>query len=332
MSKKSYRRLREEDRHVIARLSKAGKSQDEIAMAIGFSQSTISKELRRNASSEGYAAERAQDLADRRRLCKRPRRRCIVGEVELEARRLLGLKYSPEQISATMRSKGYGPSHESIYRYVERDGKLGGDLRSHLRISSGRRRLRRKRGRMGKIVGRVDISKRPSAIDRRLRYGDWEADLVTGRLVDWGCVLTLLERKSRLALAEKIPSKDSMEVAKAIIARLDGFKVLSLTFDNGLEFAQHRIIAEALQCRTYFCRAYRSCDKGAIENYNGLLRQYIPKGKRMRETSPQQVRFAESQLNLRPRKTLGFKSPMQYVAKIANVDAAINLRAYSLEV
>lgn len=330
MRKPGYRRLRPEDRHVIGRLSKAGMGQSQIAHAVGFSQSTISKELRRNASPEGYSAEAAQGLAERRGLSKRPRGRAISGEVAVEVERLLRLKYSPEQISATMGPRG--PSHQSIYRHVERDRLEGGDLRGCLRINGRRRRLRRKRGRVGRIAGRVDISERPSAINRRERYGDWEADLVMGRLVDRGCVLTLVERKSRLALAEKIDSKDSSRVAKAILARLEGFKVLSLTFDNGLEFSEHRLVAETLRCRAYFCRPYRSCDKGAVENYNGLLRQYIPKERHMRDTTAKEVRYAESQLNLRPRKTLGFKSPLKYIAKIATVQTAINFRAYSLEV
>ena len=332
MRSKSYRRLREEDRHCIARLSKAGKSQSEIALAIGFSQSTVSKELGRNRSEQGYLADLAHGLAEKRRRSKRPRGRSIQGEVARQVRKLLRRKHSPEQISATMRLSGYGPSHETIYRYIELDAQQGGELRSHLRINSRRRHVRRRRGRAGRIVGRVDISERPGVVDARLRYGDWEADLVSGRLVDQGCALTLLERKSRLAFARKLPSKDSDVVARAIVDRLSGLKVLSITFDNGLEFAQHRLVAEALQCRTYFCRPFRSCDKGAIENYNGLLRQYIPKHRFMREISPQEVEFAERELNHRPRKILGFKSPIQYIAKIANADAAINLRAYSLEV
>lgn len=330
MQKRGYRRLRQEDREVIARLSEAGAGQSQIAYAVGFSQSAISKELRRNASPEGYSAEAAQGLADRRGLSKRPRGRAIAGQAAEEVERLLRMKYSPEQIRAAMGPRG--PSHESIYRYVEKDRLEGGDLRGCLRINGRRRRLRRKRGRVGRIVGRVDISERPSAANRRERYGDWEADLVMGRLVDRGCVLTLLERRSRLALAEKIDSKEAAKVAEAILARLEGFKVLSLTFDNGLEFSEHRLVAETLKCRSYFCRPYRSCDKGAVENYNGLLRQYIPKGRHMLDTTAEEVRYAESQLNLRPRKTLGFRSPLKYIAKIATVEAAINFRAYSLEV
>ncbi|MDQ8205856.1 IS30 family transposase [Pelagicoccus sp. SDUM812003] len=313
------RHLRDEHRRVIAALRKRGSTQAQIAEAIGFSQGAVSKELRRNASGpDGYDARGADELARQLKLAKRPRRRVLRGRLLEEVERLLRLDHSPEQICGAMRRVGFGPSHQTIYRHVEADRRAGGGLRSHLRISSRRRKRRRRPSPKGRIGGRVGIEHRPAAVRTRSRYGDWEADLI-GSWASRGFLLSLLERKSRIALLEPLASKSSGEVAEAIARRLAPYRVRTITYDNGMEFACHLEVERSLGCRSYFCAPYRSWEKGAVENCNGLARQCFPKGSSLRVHDYPQGYAAEveSRIMQRPRKTLGFKAPSDYLSKIA---------------
>ena len=143
--KTKYRRLQDIDRGVIYRMNKAGKTQIDIAHALGASQGTISKELRRNTGKRGYREKQSQKLADERQKQKTSRGKIIVDELEEEVRRRLRLKHSPEQISIGLKRLEQSVSHESIYRFISIDRKAGGDLYRELRIN-GKRRYRRRAG------------------------------------------------------------------------------------------------------------------------------------------------------------------------------------------
>ena len=278
MPQRSYRRLREEDRHIIYRMRKAGNIQSEIAHALGFSQSAISKELSRNCGKRGYRPKQANERALERQRSKRARERVISAEVEAEVCSRLKRKHSPEQISGALRlEQGTGPSQTSIYNYVEADKRAGGDLHLNLRINGKRRYRHRNKANRHKLSGRVDIGERPIVVERRLRYGDWEVDLIAG-CRGGGYLLSLYERKSRTGILVKLLSKDAEDTAVAIIAALKGLRVHTITYDNGLEFAGHQKVSEALGASGYFCQPYHSWEKGGVENYNGLVRQYFPKG------------------------------------------------------
>jgi IS30 family transposase len=316
MQKQSHRHLREEDRKIIYRMRKAGKTQQEIAEVLGVSQGTISKELRRNRGKRGYRPLQAQKKALERKAGKLPRGRVIQGEVALRVEERLRCKDSPDQICGAMRLKGYGPSHETIYRHVIADKRAGGNLWRNLRTNGKRRYRHRVKASRSKIPNRKGIEERPAVVARRGRYGDWEIDLIAGRQGS-GFLLSLYERKSRLGKLVKLPSKGSKETADAIIAALKQYRVYSATYDNGLEFAEHERIEKALGAVSYFCNPYHSWEKGGVENFNGLVRQYFPKGYDMRLITPEVLAAVEKQLNSRPRKTLKYRRPIDHEHKFA---------------
>ena len=314
---KQNRHLREEDRGVIYRMKKAGKTQPEIAQAIGFSQSAVSKELKRNKGKRGYRYKQAHQKATQRKKAKNSRKRVIQGEIKEVVEKRLMRKHSPEQISGKLKIHGIQVSHETIYKYIVEDKATGGDLYKQLRINGKRRyRRRAKAGRVGKIVGRVSIEKRPKVVEARARYGDWEVDLIEG-VKGSGFLLSLYERKTHLGKLVYLPTKGAEGTAQAIIKALKGYKVKTLTYDNGLEFARHAEVSKELKARGYFCAPYHSWEKGGVENFNGLVRQYFPKGSDFRLISRYELQRVENEINQRPRKTLSYKSPSELETKIA---------------
>lgn len=314
--KQKYRRLRAADRGVIYRMNKAGKSQCDIAEALGVSQGTISKELKRNKGKRGYRAKQSQEMSLIRQKKKRTRACVIVGDLEIEVRRRLGLKHSPEQISLALKRVGQRVSHETVYSYIAEDRKAGGSLYRELRIN-GKRRYRRRAGtRRSKIPNRKGLDQRPGIVDERKRFGDWEVDLIAGSQ-GTGFILSLYERKSRTGLISKLESKTSESTACAIIKRLRSYRVKTLTYDNGLEFAGHELVSRELEAAGYFCAPYASWEKGGVENYNGLVRQYYPKGSSFSGLTDEDLKLVEIEINERPRKTLDGLSPSELNSKIA---------------
>lgn len=311
-----YHRLRADDRKVIENLRQAGKSQAAIGQAIGFSQSTVSKELARNRGQRGYRNKQADGMAMQRLKEKKSRPRIMVGELRSQTEARLRLKHSPDQISNSLRKIGIKVSHETIYKHIARDRKTHGLLWKELRINGTRRyRRRSKAGRVGKIPGRVDIDERPGEVARRERYGDWEADLIQGSAGS-GYLLSVYERKSRIGKLYKLPDKSSSRTSGALIKVLAGLEVKTITYDNGLEFAEHGIVSELLKCESYFCKPYHSWEKGGVENYNGLVRQYFPKGSDFNGISVEKLGEVEMEINDRPRNVLGYESPNDHLDRI----------------
>lgn len=314
MQDKTIRHLRREDREVIYRMNQAGYSQDAIAQAIGFGQPTVSKELRRNAGQRGYRPKQADEKAARRKTTKRKRSKVIVGETRSEVERRLSRQHSPEQISGAM-GQG-GPSHECIYQFILADKQAGGELHRNLRINGKRRYRRRWKAQRTKIPNRRPIAERPKVVDQRKRFGDWEADLIEGTKGS-GYLLSLYERKSLLGKLVKLESKTSLETSEAIIATLRDYRVETITYDNGLEFALHEEVSRRLDAAGYFCEPYHSWEKGGVENFNGLVRQYYPKGSDFSTIEAGRLAEVESLLNERPRKTHSFKSPSDFEQQLA---------------
>ncbi|NRA69333.1 MAG: IS30 family transposase [Pseudobacteriovorax sp.] len=297
-------------------MNKAGKSQIEIAQAIGFTQGTVSKELRRNRGKRGYRYKQAQSKADNRSATKRSRAKIITGDLKTEIHQRLRRKHSPEQISGNLKLQKIFVSHECIYSYIAEDKRLGGDLYTHLRINGKRRyKHRNKAGRVGKILNRKGIEQRPKVVDARMRYGDWEVDLIEGKKGS-GYLVSLYERKSLLGKLQYIPTKGARETGNAMIQLLKDYKVHTITYDNGLEFADHQRVCSILEAEGYFCNPYHSWEKGGVENFNGLVRQYFPKGSDFGEISSSTLRRVEDEINQRPRKTHNYKSPSELEPKI----------------
>ena len=161
------------------------------------------------------------------------------------------------------------------------------------------------------IPNRVGIEHRPAIVNKKERFGDWEADTVLGKQ-GTGAIVSLVERKSKLYLIRKVPAKSAADVARAMVGMLWKYRshVRSITADNGSEFCDHELVAEKLKTDIYFANPYSSWERGLNENFNGLLRQYIRKGTDLRTVTDKQIAEIERALNARPRKCLGFRQPV----------------------
>ena len=272
-----YRRITYEDRCQIYALSKRGASQESIAVVLGVSQSAVSREIRRNRGQRGYRFKQAEAKAQARQAIRRkPRKLTASLRRKIEAK-LCQMRWSPEQISGWLYERGLGLSHERIYQMIWQDKRDGGDLWRSLR-----RRGKRYNNRAGKTAGRglipnrIDISERPAIVARKTRLGDWEGDTVVGAGHKGG-LLTLVERKTKLAKIIKLPRATARATQKAAVRRLKpiGEFVHTITFDNGKEFAAHQDIAHALKAKIFFATPYHAWERGVNENTNGLIRDFF---------------------------------------------------------
>ena len=314
----AYQQLTQEQRYQISALREVGLSLREIGKRIQAHYSSVSRELRRNltSSEEAYHPAKAQQQSDRRRReAKKATKRlpCIVNWVK----KLLKSEWSPEQISGFMSrfvSLENRVSHEWIYRYIADDYKQGGDLWAYLRIASRRSYRRRLKKRAGchLIPNRVGIEHRPAAVEQRLEIGHWEGDTVMQGHKKSG-VVTLVERRSGFLVASRLDGFQALSTANLIISLLKPFQegVHSITFDNGVEFAQHEKVSRELEAATYFCDPYRSSQRGSNENTNGLLRQYYPKKTNFSQVTQEELAAVVEKLNTRPRKRLGYRTPAE---------------------
>ncbi|UOG90948.1 MAG: IS30 family transposase [Candidatus Thiothrix sulfatifontis] len=320
----AYGHLTSEERHYIETRHKMEDSTTAIALALGRSQSTISRELGRNRGQRGYRHKQAHNNAQCRH-AEKPKAVKLTPALTLSIDSLLEQQWSPEQISGRLKGEGkVCVCHEAIYQHVLKDKRAGGKLYLNLRrhAKTYRKRYGSTTGSVKGIPNRVDIDERPEVVNQRERLGDWEADTMIGK-GHQGALVTLDERKSKLRLAFPVANKTAEAVTCSIITLLSGFKewVHTLTFDNGKEFAKHEQVAQAIGCKTYFAKPYHSWERGQNENANGLLRQYFPKAMGLLDVTTRQVLEAVHKLNNRPRKCLGFKTPYEVFRELSGMDA-----------
>ena len=304
----SYKQLIEGQRYQIEAYLREGFSYREIGKRLNVSHSTISREVRRNRIRDShYLPEVAQ--------AKSIKRRCQAAKYGIPKQTItfvefgLTQKWSPEQIAGVGKIIGHAVSHEWIYGYVQRDKLRGGKL--HKQLRHGHRKYRK--GRHAKrviIPNRTGIEHRPAIVDKKTRFGDWEADTVLGKN-GTGAIVSLVERKSKLYLIRKVPAKTAADVSRAMVGMLWRYRrhVHTITADNGAEFCAHEWVAATLKTDIYFANPYSSWERGLNENFNGLLRQYIRKGTDLRTVTDKQIADIERALNARPRKCLGFRQP-----------------------
>jgi IS30 family transposase len=307
---RTYTQLTREQRYQIYVLLKAGLNQTEIAYFIKVHKSTVSRELRRNRGLKGYRPKQAHQFAFNRR--KRARYR-IEASTWILIEELIRQDWSPEQVSDWLRENyNLQISHEWIYQYILTDKHAGGNLHRHLRCQKKRKKRYGSYDRRGKLKNRVSIDKRPAIVDTRQRLGDWEVDTIIGK-GHRHAIVSLTERRSRLALLRKVERKTAQAVANAVIELLKSLPVQThtITADNGREFADHERIARDLRADVYFAHPYSSWERATNENTNGLIRQYFPKKRNFATITEQEIEFVMERLNNRPRKCLGFKSPNQ---------------------
>ena len=309
-----YEHLSEEERFRIGALRAERKSSAEIARCLGRSASTVSREVRRNRyPTDGhYRALHAQSMAKARRGRSRKGGR-IGGEVRRMAEELLRKDWSPEQVSGHWVATG-GPkvSHETIYRWVWEDKRAGGTLWKHLR---GSRKKRRKRygayDSRGRLAGKRMITERPAEVETRASCGHWEADTVHGS--GKHSVVTLVERKSGYVEIGKIAAvtvdETNRRMASLMGRNLRGY--LTITADNGAEFHGYRMLEMVTSVPFYFAHPHHSWERGTNENTNGLIRQYLPKGRDLASLTQEECDRIAHILNTRPRKRHNYRTPKQ---------------------
>ena len=222
-------------------------------------------------------------------------------------------------------------SHEIIYRHVWKDKQQGGNLYLELR-HHGKKYNKRGSGKAGRgcIPGRIDIAERPAIVEEKSRLGDWEIDTIIGK-EHKGAVVSMVERHSKLTLLAPVSRKTAQEVADALTSKLADLAdcVLTITADNGKEFANHAMVTAKLGATVYFARPYHSWERGLNEHTNGLVRQYLPKCQRLDKVTNKVAEDIETLLNNRPRKVLQFRTPMEVFNERRSKITIVELREES---
>lgn len=316
-----------------------GFSDSEIARRTGFHRSTICREFRRNCDEEEISyqqyVEMKEEFQDEEidpppaprdrwnaefasknrnlRLWKanQIRRRKDKKTIQWAIQKLK-IGWTPEQIAGRSKIDGPNPiSHECIYEYIKRDRKAHGRLFTLLKRFRKRKQRNGYRSYAGHLPNRVFIDTRPKVVEKRIRLGDIEADLICGYKAR-GYLLTLVDRASRRTILKKLKTKSKTEVYFAICYALEEFIILrTLTVDNGKEFALHEKISKSKNLKVYFTHPYTSQEKGTVENTNGLIRRHLPKGTDLSKVSEKKIKNIENLLNNCPRKVLNYLTPME---------------------
>ncbi len=321
--------LTKEQRYTISVLKNKGQSITQIAKIIGKHKSTVSRELKRNADKRNGQYD--ANLAHKKylqRMKEKPKKIKFTPLIQEYVVNQIRNDLSPEQIVGLAKKEGKEcVSHERIYQFIWKDKKKGGDLHLHLRRKGKKYRKRRHmKDSRGRIRNRVDIEHRPKIVEEKVRFGDFEVDTIIGQHHK-GVLLTILERKTGFVIMRKLPSKDASVVAQTIIDALLPFKgrIHTITSDNGKEFAEHPVISQKLGISFYFAKPYQSWQRGAIENVNGLIRQYFPKKTNFSLCSDDIITTIQNKLNNRPRKRLNFETPIKLFNYFCNQHSNVAL-------
>jgi len=306
-----------------------GLSLREIGRRLGRDHTSLSDELRNNAP---YGAEyipcRAQRLSDKRtwrQRCHAPLKNPLVF---LYVRVHLRMCWSPDEIAGRIKldHPGYSISYEAIYRYIYSKKMRRYAYWQYLTL--GRKKRMKKSGRTvrrdssGKIPGSISIDLRPEVVSLRSRVGDWETDNIIGKLTDKTALSVTVERVTKLTLLTKLLDRLAVTKRDALVRRLEVFPKemrLTLTTDNGSENSCHQEISKQLELLMFFCHAYHSWEKGTVENQNGRIRRYIPKGISIDIFPEEYIRMVERRLNSTPRKCLGYLTPYEKISQVLSL-------------
>jgi transposase, IS30 family len=303
------------EREQVAQFWNQGLSRAEIGRRLVRHRGTIGRELARNSTAGVYWASSAQEMTKARRR-RRPRKLDDL-ELSLFVRSGLEKRWSPEQIAGRWRRQfpkepRCRVSHMTIYRWIA-SSLYRYHFESLLRFG---RRSKEPENR-AKMPARADIAGRPAIVDQRGRFGDWEGDTIVGKR-RLGGLVTLVERKSGFALVRKVDCLEADHISRVIecqFASLPRGLRHTVTFDNGGEFQRPQRITAATGVKIYFARPYRSWERGANESFNGLVRQFFPKGTDFRGIRPREVKRVLELLNDRPRKRLGYRTPHETLVR-----------------
>jgi IS30 family transposase len=309
--------LTPEEREVIAQMQNRGHSQAEIARRLGRAESTISRELRRNRSRNGYWPVAAQKKADARQ-SRRPRSPKLQNpKMRRYVQQRLRQYWSPDEIAGRLRldfprDRSRRVSHQTIYAWIGTQEAAGKGWRRYLRSTGWIRPDRRNRGRMPACTR---IERRPAVVDRRGRCGDWEGDTVVGANRRGGAV-TLVERKSRYLLLGRVGDLKAATVRRSaaeLYRAMPPALRKTLTLDNGKEFAEHKQLEAEALLKVYFAKPYCAWQRGTNENTNRLIRQFFPKGTNLASIPKHRFTQVQQLLNNRPRKCLGYRTPLEFL-------------------
>jgi IS30 family transposase len=336
----SGRYLDQLDRSVIMVARRDGKSLREIATLVGRHPSTVSRELNRARIKRGmragvqqfrsYDARSAQLHAESRTPRPQPSKLSLDPVLHEYVQTRLDWRWSPEQISNTLKADFPGEeemrvSHETIYRalFVQARGSLKREVEAKLRTGRTLRKPRKQAAADGRGQHRIPdmllISERPAEIEDRAVPGHWEGDLIVGK-DSASQIGTLVERSTRFVMLVHLPGSREADVMAAaltdVIQTMPSELAKSLTWDQGIEMARHPAVTLATDMDIYFCDPHSPWQRGSNENTNGLLRQYFPKGTDLSVHTADHLAFVARELNGRPRKTLGWKTPAEAMEQL----------------
>jgi len=310
-----YHHVTRDTRSQIYALKATKTSLHKIAAIVGYHVSTISREIKRNSGGRGYRYKQADAKAlERRANASRVPKKLTTELVAIIEKNLLE-EWSPDQISGRLKLQGIDISHEAIYQHIWKDKRSGGTLYTHLR-HHGKKYNKRSSGKAGRgcIPNRIDIDERPQIVEQKARIGDLEGDTIIG-VKHQGAIVSYVDRCSKFTILKKVDRKTAELVTQATIEKLGQglLPVLTITYDNGMEFADHGTIANVLNTHIYFAKPYHSWERGLNEHTNGLVRQYLPKSTDFTKVSDQSVQAIADKLNHRPRKSLDYKTPIEMI-------------------
>jgi IS30 family transposase len=290
-----------------------GLSVTAIAALLQRSPSTLYREIDKGSGGTGYDARYAQQRKNLR-AAKSRNAKVIPSHTWRQVELCIVQDLSPEQTAACTHA-----SHEAIYQYIYRNKQANGHLWLHLRCQKRYRKRANGRDRRGTIPNQRRIDERPPHIDNRAQVGHWEADTIVGPH-HASALLSIVERKTGYTLLALLPDRTASSAYQAMVRLLEpiAHKVKTITTDNGSEFAWHEKLDATLGCVSYFCTPYSSCQRGTNENTNGLVRQYVPKQRELDTVDQQELQMIEDNLNHRPRKRLGFRTPHRVFVQSLN--------------
>lgn len=325
----NYKHINLEERERLYALKEQGMSLRKIAKRLKRSQSSLTRELQRNIKygneyfNNVYLPCKAQKLAEKRATKQRRKAPLKCPAIFLYVRKHLREDHwSPQTIAGRIRidKPTLSICHETIYQYIysHKTKTRGMHLEQYLTLKRKRRMLQNGRSvhRHSKIPEAISIDLRPKSINQRRSIGHWETDNIIGKQTDSTALSVTVERKTRLTIITKLKDRSAQTKSEALIERLEGYITKTLTTDNGSENTKHKEIAKALQLLMYFCHAYHSWEKGTVENTNGRIRRYIPKGVSIDSLSPEYIATVEHQMNSTPRKCLQYRTPYEMIHKL----------------
>jgi transposase, IS30 family len=310
---KTYKHLSNNERFLIYKFIQEKETITNIAKHLNRDKGTISREISKNGTSAIYLPDTAGIIAkERRKLCH-PKSKMSSESLRKYVLLKLEKGWSPELIEGRLRKRFNKTiiNHETIYKFIY-ESELGQQHKLYEYLRNGKKRRTKQKGRRTKksiIPNRIWIDERSEEANNRTSFGHFETDSV--HYPDKYAVNTTTDRMSRFVMFTKLKGRDALSTSFALIDRLKGLPVKSITTDNGVENSKHEIVTEFLNVPFYFCHPYHSWEKGSVEQINGLLRRYLPRKTDLKKISQQDLDDIAFELNNRPRKCLGYKTPYE---------------------